>query len=131
VESLREKTVNRINIMLGGKAYSAEISGLVAGDDSAISANNWLVYLRTGVSHFMSISSLHITILAGLAFGAMSFFWRKSEFFSLKLPARKATTLAGLFAPCAYTLTAGFSIPTQALYICWRYLLWHFGVASH
>lgn len=73
VESLREKTVHRINTVLAGKAYAAEISALVAGDDSAISANNWLVYLRTGVNHLMSISGLHITMLAGLAFGAMSF----------------------------------------------------------
>ncbi len=113
VESLREKTVNRINTVLLNKAYSAEISALVAGDDSAISADNWLVYLRTGVNHLMSISGLHITMLAGLAFGAVSFLWRKSEVLSLKLPARKAATLAGLFAACAYSLIAGFSIPTQ------------------
>ncbi len=63
VEKWREKTVNRINHVLAGQPYAAEISALVAGDDSAINANNWLVYLRTGVNHLMSISGLHITIM--------------------------------------------------------------------
>lgn len=113
VESLREKTVHRISTVLAGKPYAAEISALVAGDDSAISADNWLVYLRTGVNHLMSISGLHITMLAGLAFSWVSFLWRRSERLSLFLPARKAATVAGLLAACAYSLIAGFSIPTQ------------------
>ncbi len=55
VEKCREKTVNRINRVLAGKPYAAEISALVAGDDSGIRVNNWLVYLGTGVNHLMSV----------------------------------------------------------------------------
>ena len=113
VERLREKTVNRITTVLAGKPYAAEISALVAGDDSAINADDWLVYLRTGVNHLMSISGLHITMLAGLAFSAVSFIWRRVERLSLALPARKAATTAGLIAALLYSLIAGFSIPTQ------------------
>lgn len=113
VERFREKTVDRINHVLSGKAYAAEITALVAGDDSAIKANNWLVYLRTGVNHLMSISGLHITMLAGLAYTCVSFIWRRVERLSLALPVRKAATIAGLLAALLYSLVAGFSIPTQ------------------
>ncbi len=113
VERLREKTVNRISTVLAGRPYAAEISALVAGDDSAIKVDDWLVYLRTGVNHLMSISGLHITMLAGLAFNAVSFIWRRVERLSLALPARQAATIAGLVAALLYSLIAGFSIPTQ------------------
>ena len=133
VERLREKTVHRIQTVLENKPYCAEISALVAGDDSAIHADNWAVYLRTGVNHLMSISGLHITMLAGLAFSAVSFLWRRHLFgkhhylsqLSLSIPARKVATIAGFIVALAYSLIAGFSIPTQRTF----YMLSLLGVA--
>ncbi len=52
-------------------------------------------------------------MLAGLAFGFISFVWRRIERLSLDLPARKAAIIAGLVAALLYSLVAGFSIPTQ------------------
>ncbi|MDP1597139.1 MAG: ComEC/Rec2 family competence protein [Methylotenera sp.] len=99
--------------MLENKSYSGVIQALAMGDDSQIAADYWLLFLRTGISHLMSISSLHITMLSGLAFGLMCFIWRRMPQIATRLPTRKATTLAGVVAALIYVLIAGFAVPTQ------------------
>lgn len=113
VEHLRELTQQRILRVLVDKPYSGVIQALVMGDDSQISTNDWQVFMRTGTSHLMSISGLHITMLAGLAFALVNCFWRRSPKLMMQLPARKAATLAGVLVALAYALIAGFSVPTQ------------------
>ncbi|MGZ8261687.1 MAG: ComEC/Rec2 family competence protein [Methylotenera sp.] len=75
VEHLRENVKQRIAEVLINKPYSGIIQALVMGDDSQIIPDDWQVFLRTGTSHLMSISGLHITMLAGLAFGLSGFFF--------------------------------------------------------
>ena len=86
---------------------------LVVGDQNAISQEQWQVFWRTGTGHLVSISGLHVTMLASLAFLAASFVWVRIPGLALRLPARKAASVAGLAAALAYTLLAGYSVPTQ------------------
>lgn len=125
VEHLREQVQKRITKTLAGKPYSGIIQALVMGDDSQIDVDDWQVFLRTGTSHLMSISGLHITMLAGLAFGFVSFFWRRSHQLVMQLPTRKAATMAGVVVALAYSLIAGFSVPSQRTF----YMLLVFAVA--
>ena len=113
VEHFREKVGNQINQALANKPYAGVIRALVVGDDSQISAENWNIYLRTGVNHLMSISGLHITMLAGLAFAIAAFVWRRFPSLVLRMPTRKAATIAGLLVAVLYALLAGMSVPTQ------------------
>lgn len=125
VERLREQVKSRIEKVLAGKPYSGIIQALVMGDDGQIDASDWQVFLRTGTSHLMSISGLHITMLAGLAFGSVSFFWRRSSKLVMQLPTRKAATIAGVVVALLYALIAGFSVPSQRTF----YMLLVFAVA--
>lgn len=113
VEHVRELIKQRIERVLSNNPYRGVIQALVMGDDSQIALNDWQVFLRTGTSHLMSISGLHITMLSGLAFGLMSFIWRRIPKLAMYLPTRKAATLAGVLAALIYALIAGFSVPTQ------------------
>ncbi len=113
VEHLREKVGNNISETLANKPYAGVIRALVVGDDSQISQENWNVYLRTGVNHLMSISGLHITMLAGLAFAIAAFVWRRFPALVMHMPTRKAATIAGLIVAVLYALLAGMSVPTQ------------------
>lgn len=110
---------------LANKPYAGVVQALVIGDDSAISLTIWQVLLRTGVTHLMSISGLHITMLSGLAFGLMYSIWRRFPRLVLLLPARKAATLAGVVIACLYAFIAGFSVPTQRTF----YMLMVFATA--
>ncbi len=125
IEHLRENIKQRITHVLAGKPYIGIIQALVMGDDSQIKVDDWQVFLRTGVSHLVSISGLHITMLAGLAFGFVRFFWRRSPYLMMRLPTRKAAVLAGAMTALAYALIAGFSVPSQRTF----YMLLVFAVA--
>ncbi len=125
VEYLREATSRRIVRVLADKPYAGIIQALVMGDDNQIRADDWQIFLRTGTTHLMSISGLHITMLAGLAFSLVRFFWRRNPQLVLALATRKAATIAGVLAALAYALIAGFSVPTQRTF----YMLLVFAIA--
>lgn len=125
IEHLRENIKARIAHVLNGKPYLGIIQALVMGDDSQIKADDWQVFLRTGISHLVSISGLHITMLAGLAFGFVSFIWRRNPALMMRLPTRKAAVIAGTVTALAYALIAGFAVPTQRTF----YMLLVFAVA--
>jgi competence protein ComEC len=113
IEIWREKVGNYISRTLANKAYAGVIRALVVGDDSQITQAQWNVYLRTGVNHLMSISGLHITMLAGLVFAITAFVWRRFPNLVMCMPTRKAAMITGLFAAGLYALLAGMSVPTQ------------------
>ena len=113
VEYCREKIGNRITKSLAGKPYAGVIRALVVGDDSQISASDWTIYLRTGTNHLMSISGLHITMLAGLVYALIAFIWRRFPVLVMRMPTKKAATIAGLITAILYACLAGLSVPTQ------------------
>ena len=113
VEYLRDMVKQRIASVLQGRAYSGVLQALVMGDDAGIAADDWQLFLRTGTTHLMSISGLHITMLSGLAFLLTSVFWRHSPSLIMRLPARKAATCVGLAVALMYVLLAGFAVPAQ------------------
>jgi competence protein ComEC len=113
IESIREKVRDRIRHALGDAPYAGVLAALAIGDQNSIPAAQWQVFTRTGVNHLMSISGLHITMLAGLAFALVYAAWIRSTRLTLALPARKAAAMAGLLAAVGYALLSGFSVPAQ------------------
>lgn len=113
VEHVRALIKERIARVLMGESYSGIIQALVMGDDSEIAIGDWQLFLRTGTSHLMSISGLHITMLSGLAFALVSFIWRRTPALVVHLPVRKAAIVAGVITALIYAMIAGYSVPTQ------------------
>lgn len=69
VEHVREGIRDRFQRVLGDARYGGVLMALAIGDEGAIQAGDWQIFLRTGVNHLMSISGLHVTMVASLAFG--------------------------------------------------------------
>ena len=113
VQQLRESIREIVQNTLQGDAQVGVIAALVVGDQDAIPHENWQVYNRTGTSHLMSISGLHITLFATLIGGLAYAGWRRLPSMALRLPARRAALLFGWVAALGYTLLAGFQIPAQ------------------
>lgn len=113
IEYCREKVGGRITQALANQPYAGVIRALVVGDHSQISATEWEVYLRTGTNHLMSISGLHITMLAGLAFSLIAFYWCRFPRLVLIMPTRKAAVIGSVFVALLYACLAGLSVPTQ------------------
>jgi competence protein ComEC len=117
VEHCRATLRERILRSLVGKEYAGVIVALVVGDQRAIDQSDWKVFNRTGVSHLIAISGLHITMISGLFALIASFLWRRSFFtrrqLPLILPAQKVAALTGAAVALLYVLLAGFGVPAQ------------------
>ena len=117
VEHCRATLRARILRALPGKQYAGVIVALVVGDQRAIDQSDWKVFNRTGIGHLISISGLHITMVAGLFALLASALWRRSFFtraqLPLILPAQKVAALAGASIALLYVLLAGFGVPAQ------------------
>ena len=108
-ETLRERYWDT----LPGHPYAGILIALAIGDQNAIDAQQWQLFARTGVSHLMSISGLHVTMVASLFALLVHWLWRRSPALMLALPAAKAAALAGFLAAFGYCLIAGFAVPAQ------------------
>jgi competence protein ComEC len=113
IERLRQDVRERFMQALPGYAYAGVLAALAVGDQRAIPADQWQVFIRTGINHLMSISGLHVTMVSGLTFALVYWIWRRNRRLTLWLPARKAAAIAGLMAALGYALLAGFAIPAQ------------------
>ncbi|TAK68353.1 MAG: DNA internalization-related competence protein ComEC/Rec2 [Betaproteobacteria bacterium] len=113
IERAREILRERHWDTLSGYPYAGILIALAIGDQNAIDAKQWQLFARTGVSHLMSISGLHVTMVASLFALLVHWLWRRSSALMLALPARKASALAMFFAAFAYCLIAGFAVPAQ------------------
>jgi competence protein ComEC len=117
VERSRGRLRDRILAALPERQYAGVIVALVVGDQRAVGQSDWKVFNRTGVGHLISISGLHITMVAGLFAALVLWLWRRSFFtgagLPLILPAQKAAALAGAAIALLYVLLAGFGVPAQ------------------
>ncbi len=113
LQSLRDHIRASIRGTLGAHPQTGVIVALAVGDQNAIPHQDWRVYNRTGTSHLMSISGLHITLFAALTGIMVYAIWRRVPALVLRLPARQAALLLGWLAAVAYTALAGFQIPAQ------------------
>ena len=93
--------------------YAGILIALAIGDQRAIESDLWQVFARTGITHLMSISGLHVTMFAGLAYALTWWGWCRSARLPLRVPAPRAAALGGFVAAFAYALLAGFAVPAQ------------------
>jgi len=108
-QALRE----RIREALPESRYQGIIAALAIGDHQAIDPQQWETLTRTGTSHLVAISGLHIGLVAGLCFWLTRRLWSLSAGLSLRWPAPKAAALMAMLGATLYAAMAGFSIPTQ------------------
>lgn len=113
VERVREGIRTKYQTILAQRPYAGILIALSIGDQQAIAPDLWQRFSRTGLTHLMSISGLHITMVAGLFYVLTGWLWRRSSRLPLYLPAQHAAALGGLAAAFAYCLLAGFAVPAQ------------------
>lgn len=113
VERLRQRMRDHFQAALGDAPYAGVLVALAIGDQQAIDPDLWQIFARTGVTHLLSVSGLHVTMVAGLAAWLAGWGWRRSSWLMLRLPAQKASALAGFLAALFYCLLAGFAVPAQ------------------
>jgi len=124
IERLRYRVRETILATLGAADHPGPDAGvvvaLVTGDQRSISRENWLLFRQTGVAHLMSISGLHITLLAWLAARCMAWLWRQTARgpgawgrACLGCPAPVLGRWSGLLVALFYSIFCGWGVPAQ------------------
>jgi competence protein ComEC len=113
VERLRQRIRDAIFERVAEPRVAGVLAALAVGDQSAIERDDWDVFRATGVAHLMSISGLHVTMLAWLAGALIGLVWRRSPRAMHVTPAPSAARWGGLAAAAAYALLAGWGVPAQ------------------
>ena len=113
IARMRAAVRERFDRVLGERPATGILAALAVGDQRAIANEEWRLFQRTGVTHLMSISGLHVTLVSGLVAWLVAAGWRRARTVALRLPARKAAALAAVLAALGYTLLAGFAVPAQ------------------
>ena len=111
VQRTRERIRERIVAALAHAPYAGVIVALAIGDQRAIPEAQWTVFSRTGISHLVSISGLHVTVFAAFAGGIAYALARRSTRLTAQIPARKLAAVVGVVAAGGYVLLAGAEIP--------------------
>ncbi|MCA1925435.1 MAG: DNA internalization-related competence protein ComEC/Rec2 [Thiobacillus sp.] len=109
----RQAIRDRIFATLGDAPYAGVIAALTVGDQQSIPHVQWRAFTRTGVNHLLSISGLHVTMIAALGGWGVMMIWRRWPRAVARWPARQAGLVAAVGAAIAYALLAGFQVPAQ------------------
>lgn len=113
IARLRYRIRERFEQVLPPDVYpdAGILTALAIGDQKAIPGPLWQVFAKTGTTHLMSISGLHVTLFSALVAVFVSAVWRRLPRLSGRIPAQRAGVFVGWFAAAFYTLIAGAGIP--------------------
>lgn len=104
---------DRLMSMMQDSPAEALVVGLVLGLRDGVSQRQWEVLRRTGTSHLMAISGLHIGMVSGLVFALALWLWKRCARCCESVAAPRVAAFVALLAGSGYAALAGFSIPTQ------------------
>ncbi len=90
----------------------ALLPALLVGDRQYLLPEHWAVLSRTGTSHLMAISGLHV----GMVWGALFLLFKRFN--------RTAAPWVAWVGALGYSLLAGFSLPTQRAFLMLTVATW-------
>ncbi|MFM7459957.1 MAG: DNA internalization-related competence protein ComEC/Rec2, partial [Burkholderiales bacterium] len=117
VDRARLAIRDRMQAALQGQPYAGVLIALAIGEQNAIPAAQWKTFWRTGTGHLMSISGLHITMVAALLYWLAFRIWARLPHLTARIPAQRVAAMVGAVTALAYSLIAGFSVPTQRTFL--------------
>ncbi|MGQ9367497.1 ComEC/Rec2 family competence protein [Azospirillum sp. ST 5-10] len=110
-EAARDAVAARVAAVLGGPEAGIT-TALLNGEPAGIPEPALQAMRDSGLAHLLSISGLHIGLVAGLVFFAVRALLALAEPLALRWPIKKIAAAAGLAAAVAYTLMVGAPVPT-------------------
>ena len=113
VLTARGEIARVIATTLGERPATGIVAGLSVGTQDALSPQQWRALARSGTTHLMAISGMHIGMVAGIVawLGAVAQRWRQRR--GALGAVRDAALAAGVAAAVCYAALAGWSVPTQ------------------
>lgn len=112
VERLRLRLRDYLRRGADAREFNGILVALAMGDQTGIGAEQWRILTRTGTTHLIAISGLHVGLLAVIGYWLGRWTWPLLGPAPLYIAAPRIGALTGLMAAWLYAALAGFAIPT-------------------
>ncbi|MBX3568298.1 MAG: ComEC/Rec2 family competence protein [Rhizobiaceae bacterium] len=116
IEGARARIADRIRSRIGG-AEGEIAAALIVGVRAGIPAEASEALRRTGLYHVISISGLHMALVAGAVISAIRALFALFPTFSSRRPIRKYSAVAGILAIGAYLVISGAEVAAQRSFV--------------
>lgn len=111
---LRTHFADRIDSLFPAGESRAVLKAITIGARGEISDTQWQLYARTGTSHLMAISGLHIGLAAG---GAFVLAWGLLALFVARRNVRDIALLVAIVLAYCYAELSGFAVPAKRAFL--------------
>lgn len=116
VDELRRKIINHIRDVLPPNQASIT-AAIVAGEQGVIDRQLIQNYRDSGLAHFLSISGLHMSMIAGLMFFLVRLIVAFIPPLALRYDSKKLAAVFAILISIFYLLISGAQIPAQRAFI--------------
>jgi competence protein ComEC len=110
--ALRQTIAHRIAVAIPGTAGAIAVA-LLTGLRGALPDHIWDQWAIAGIAHLLSISGLHLALVAGTLFFVVRIALALAPPLALRLPTKKLAALVALLGAFGYLLISGAPVPTQ------------------
>jgi competence protein ComEC len=111
IEELRQVIAARIRAVLPDETGEIALA-LITGERGGISATTNNAFKNSGLFHILSISGLHMVIMAGAVFYSVRLLLAAIPFFALTLPIKKIAAAVGILGAIGYLAISGGAFAT-------------------
>ena len=117
IERVRHWVREGMQQALGERRYAPVLIALAMGDQAAVARDDWQVFNRSGITHLVSISGMHVTLIAAMGGMLAMFLWRRGRWRHTRLaeylPAQVVGAGVALWVALLYCLLAGWGVPAR------------------
>ncbi|KAG0772926.1 hypothetical protein G6F22_015321 [Rhizopus arrhizus] len=117
IERARHLVREGLRKALGEHRYAPVLIALAIGDQAGVARDDWRIFNRSGITHLVSISGMHVTSIAGIAGVLVAALWRRARWRGVGLaefaPSRVVGGAAAAVVALRYCLLAGWGVPAR------------------
>ena len=116
IDNWRQKIISKVDSVLPTEEASI-VGAILAGEQGAISEEQIKHYRDSGLAHFLSISGLHMSMIAGLMFFFIRLLLALYPPLALRYNSKKIAAIFAIIISTVYLLISGAAIPAQRAFI--------------
>ena len=117
VSGVRQYLRTAMRKHIGQMSYGAVLIALAIGDQDSVKPEHWEIFNKTGITHLVSISGSHVTMLAAFGGLSMLWFWKRLRWRGRAVaecvPAKVIASISALCVAWLYCLLAGWGVPAR------------------
>ena len=117
VQRARHHVREGMQRVIGQKRYGPVMIALAMGDQNGVRADDWSLFNLAGMTHLVSISGSHVTLIAALIARLSFSWWKRASWGGVAwascIPAKTVAGGVAIVTAFLYCLLAGWGVPAQ------------------